>query len=165
MNLRDKSLEELFFQLIDQCKFLFFPEQWNNTFLDYSKNETFTLFLVYRKGTVNMTEIADYIGVPLNTVTGIVGRLEKRGVILRERDLTDKRIVTVSMSSNGKETLKSQLNDLGHYFGLILSILTDEELNTATQIITKIFNALQDGSLLKNPEEQAVKKVKRIIIE
>jgi DNA-binding MarR family transcriptional regulator len=165
MNIREQSLEELIFQFIDQCKFLFFPEQWNNTFLDYSKNETFTLFLIHRKGTVNMTEIADYLGVPLNTVTGIVSRLEKKNVIIRQRDLIDKRIVTVSMSSYGKDTLKKQLNELGQYFTLILSRLTDEELNSAVQIISKIFDILQDGTLLTNKGTPAVKKVKRIPIE
>lgn len=165
MNIRDQSLEEIIFQFIDQCKFLFFPEQWNNTFLDYSKNETFTLFLIYRKGTVNMTEIADYLGVPLNTVTGIVSRLEKKNVIIRQRDLIDKRIVTVSMSSYGKDTLKQQLNELGQYFTLVLSRLTDDELDSAIQIIRKIFDILQDGTLFSKQEPSTQKKVKRIPIE
>ncbi|MBB2184403.1 MarR family transcriptional regulator [Lachnospiraceae bacterium MD1] len=165
MNIRDQSLEEIIFQFIDQCKFLFFPEQWNNTFLDYSKNETFTLFLIYRKGTVNMTEIADYLGVPLNTVTGIVSRLEKKNVIIRQRDLIDKRIVTVSMSSYGKDTLKQQLNELGQYFTLVLSRLTDDELDSAIKIIRKIFDILQDGTLFLKQEPPTAKKVKRIPIE
>lgn len=55
-----------------------------------------------------MTEIADYLNVPLNTATGNIGRLEKRGVI--KRDVIDKRVVTIMerMLYNGDKTYESR---------------------------------------------------------
>lgn len=164
MNIKDKPLEEIIFQFVDQCKLLFFPEQWNPTFLDYSKNEAFALFLIYRKGQVNMTEIADYLSVPLNTVTGIVSRLEKREVIQRERDKNDKRIVYVTMSSFGKQFVKEQLKELEHYFQMVVSKLSGEELDNMIHIINKVFDILKDNTLVEK-EQRSIKKVKRITIE
>ncbi len=158
------SVEELLFEIIDRCKLLFFPEQWNHTFLDYSKNEAFALFLVYRKGPVNMTEIADYLGVPLNTVTGIVSRLEKREVIKRERDETDKRIVVVNMSSFGKQFIKEQIKEMGHYFELVVTQLTAEEMEFAIKLADKIFHIFEDNNPAK-VEKSTVNKVRRIPIE
>lgn len=164
MDLKDVSLEELIFQFIDQCKFLFFPEQWNRTFLDYSKNEAFTLFLIYRKGQVNMTEIADYLNVPLNTVTGIVSRLEKRGVIRRERDKSDKRIVVVTMSITGGKFVKEQLEELEFYFRQVSSKLTPEETDHLVKLVNKVFDIFKSGSLSKDSGGTA-KKIRRIPIE
>lgn len=65
-------LEDMLFKYIDEFKILFFPEQWANVFLECSKNEILTLLLIYRKYSVNMTEVADYIGAPLNTATGVI---------------------------------------------------------------------------------------------
>lgn len=165
MDIKDMSLEEILFQFIDECKLLFFPEQWNPTFLDYSKNEAFSLFFIYRKGQVNMTEIADYLAVPLNTVTGIVTRLEKRDVINRERDKEDKRIVVVTMTLFGSKFVKEQLKELEFYFELVMSRLTNEEIDSTIKIISKIFDIVKHNNPSNIKEDKMTKKVKRILIE
>lgn len=165
MDLENISLEKLFWDFFDQLKFLFFPEQWNRTFLDYSKNEAFTLLLVFRKGQVNMTEIADYLKVPLNTVTGVVGRLEKKNMVFRERHKEDKRVVTVSMTDSGKISVDEQIRELESCFKLIVSSLSAEEMEMAVNIITKVFDLLKQGSLEKRPESDTVRKIRRIPIE
>lgn len=164
-NKNEIPLEDIIFQLLDQCKLFFFPEQWNRTFLDYSKNEIFTLFLVYRKGQVNMTEIADYLGVPLNTVTGIVSRLEKRDVLVRQRDESDKRIVVVNMSDLGTSFLKEQMKEIEKYLDRILSLLTEEETDYAISLLGRIFQALQTDCTGGSKENGESKKIRRIIIE
>jgi DNA-binding MarR family transcriptional regulator len=159
------SIEGFIFEFIDQCKLLFFPEQWNNTFLDYSKNEVFALLLVYRRGHVNMTEIAQYLGVPLNTATGIVSRLEKRGVIRRERDLIDKRVVTIAICEDGKEFLTSQFKLMEHYYTLLMNSLSEDEKLIFIKLIGKFLEIVsQDLSKTDNLQEEK-KKVKKITIE
>ncbi len=165
MDIKDMSLEEYLFQFIDQCKLLFFPEQWNHTFMDYSKNEAFTLFLIYRKGQVNMTEIADYLGVPLNTVTGIVSRLEKRDVVKRERDKEDKRIVVVNVSTSGRELVKQQMKEIEYYFELVVSKLTAEEMDIAIKIVSKVFDIFKNSNPTNDSNNNTTKKIKRIPIE
>ena len=95
------TFEQLMFQYLDRFKLLFFPEQWDNRILDCSKNEMFVLLLVYRREVVTMTELAEYIHVPLNTATGIISRMEKKAFLLRERSTSDKRVVTVRMAEEG----------------------------------------------------------------
>lgn len=165
MDMKNMSLEEIIFQFMDQCKFLFYPEQWNKTFMDFSKNEVFALFLVYRKEQVNMTEIADYLGVPLNTATGIVSRLEKRNIILRERDKTDKRIVVVKMSADGRNFVKEQMKLLEHYFEMIIAKLSPEEMELTFRLFTDIFAILTSSTSQHKEGEDSTKKVKRIMIE
>ncbi len=163
--MREGTLEGFIFEFIDQCKFLFFPEQWNNTFLDYSKNEVFTLFYVYRQGSANMTEIADYLSVPLNTATGIVGRLEKRGVIKRERDVVDKRVVTIIISEEGKEFLAAQMKELEHYYQIFMDAVTEEEKLVLFRIAAKLID-LMTSDLAKKEQVQGTKKtIRKIIIE
>lgn len=161
----EQSIENFIFEFIDQCKMLFFPEKWNNTFLDYSKNEVFVLLFVYRRGRVNMTEIADYIGVPLNTATGIISRLEKRGVIKRERDLVDKRVVTIEICQEGKEFLAQQLKLLEHYYHIFMERMNEEEKLLLLSLVGKFIEVIsQELSNKEQPQEQK-KTVKKITIE
>lgn len=159
------SMEEFIFEFIDQCKLLFFPEQWKYSFMDFSKNEIFALLFVYRKGNANMTEIADYLGIPLNTATGIIGRLEKRGVIKRERDLIDKRVVTIAISSEGMELLTNELKTISNYYLRFMESITEEEKLLLIKIIGKFLDIIsQDISDKINSQEKS-KKVRKIEIE
>lgn len=61
------------------------PEIWENILLDCSKNEVFVLLDLLRQGEVTMSELAGYLQVPLNTVTGIITRMEKKQLVERRR--------------------------------------------------------------------------------
>jgi DNA-binding MarR family transcriptional regulator len=158
-------IEEFIFNFIDKCKWLFFPEQWNNTFLDYSKNEIFALLYIYRKGVSNMTEVAEYLGAPLNTITGLIGRLEKRGVVSRERDIADKRVVSVTMTQKGRDFLATELNTIGFYYNQLMEAITEEEKVLLLKLIGKFLDIIsRDLSKNSNSNKQN-KGVRRIIIE
>ena len=163
--MKEGTLEGFIFEFIDQCKFLFFPEQWNDTFLDYSKNEVFTLLYVYRKGSSNMTEIADYLGIPLNTATGIVGRLEKRGVIKRARDVVDKRVVTIAICEEGKEFVAASMKDLERYYELFMGTVTEEEKLILFRIAAKFIDIMTSDLAKKEQVQETKKTIRKIIIE
>ncbi|MDD4113575.1 MAG: MarR family transcriptional regulator, partial [Herbinix sp.] len=141
--MKDASpIEEFMYEFIDEFKPLFYPGQWNNTFLDYSKNEIFALLFVYRKGRVTMSEIAEYIGVPLNTATGIIGRLEKRGVLNRQRDTIDKRVVTVNITPEGMEFLKNELNIISYYYNKLMDSISEEEKILLLKLISNFLDVI-----------------------
>jgi DNA-binding MarR family transcriptional regulator len=161
----EQTIEGFIFEFIDQCKLLFFPEQWNNTFLDYSKNEVFAILLVYRKGHANMTEIADYLGVPLNTATGIISRLEKRGIVRRERDVVDKRVVTIGINEEGKEFLAEQFKMLERYYQMFMGALSDEEKLVMIRLVSKFLDIVTQDLMNQDTEQDKKKSVKKITIE
>ena len=58
-------------------------------------------------GEVNVGEIAQAVSLRQATVTGILERMEKRGLLTRRRSQHDKRQVMVSITDNGKTVLKA----------------------------------------------------------
>lgn len=163
--MKEGTLEGFIFEFLDQCKFLFFPEQWNSAFLDYSKNEVFALLYVYRKASSNMTEIADYLGVPLNTATGIIGRLEKRGVIRRARDVVDKRVVTICISEEGRGFLANAMKELEYYYNQFMKTVTEEEKLVLFRIAGKLLDIVTDNRAKKEQLQETKKTIRKIIIE
>lgn len=157
------SLEALLFYYLDKLKFLFFPDQWSSVFLDYSKNDVFALLFIYRRNYANMTELADYMNIPLNTATGIISRLEKKEMVKRERNSYDKRVVTISLTSAGREFIKSEIKEIAYYFNKVLVLLTEEEKETVLGIADKVFQVIGGQTPEDNGTEE--KKVKRIPIE
>lgn len=156
-----ENLQNMLLEYLDQIKVLVSSDIWNNILMDCSKNEVFILILLYRKQEVNMTQIAEHINVPLNTATGIVGRMEKKGLVSRNRDMGDKRVVTICLGENGKEQFDKILKECLYYGEKVLSSLTLEEAKLLEGIFRKIIAVMaEEKSNQKTPS-----KIRRIIIE
>lgn len=156
------NLEQMIFDYIDQFKVLLSAETWENILLNSSKNEILVLLLLYRGSDVNMSQIADYLAAPLNTTTGIVSRMEKKGMVDRVRSASDKRVVTIVLTESGRTQVGNIMSLVLKYGEKILSTLSSEELKLLTGVIDKVTQILQDVDLEEKPVE---KKVRKIVIE
>ena len=156
------NIEDYIFRYIDKVKVLVSPETWENLLLDCTKDEIFILLFVYRKTEVNMSMIAEYIHVPLNTATGIVGRMEKKNLIARYHSKDDKRVVKVAITDEGTRHIGSILKEIMRYVSVVMERLSPEEIKMLFQTINKIVEALEDTSQRVRVQEV---KVKKIVIE
>ena len=146
---------------IEEVKELLSSDIWENIFLDCSKNEVLIFWLLYQRDEVNMTEIAEYIHVPLNTATGIINRMEKNELIVRTRSKEDKRVVLIGLSEKGMTQFQSLVNELMYYGMKVMSSFTKEEMNLFYKMTTKVKEILRQ----EKRKEDTPKKVRKIIIE
>ncbi|MCR5459757.1 MAG: MarR family transcriptional regulator [Acetatifactor sp.] len=156
--------QEVFQKVIDsveEIKELLSSDLWNNIFLNCSKNEVLIFWLLFQKNEVNMSEIAEYIHVPLNTATGIVNRLEKNDLILRTRSKEDKRVVLITFSEKGMAQFRNLMNELMRYGMKVMNSLTQEEMDLFFRMLSKVKDVLRQ----EKTEETTVKKVRKITIE
>ena len=61
--------------------------------------------LLEMQGALPMSRLAEEIGVALPNATGIVGRLEERGIVERIHDTADRRIVLVGLTDDGRRLI------------------------------------------------------------
>ena len=165
MRLEEYGLSEEFSQMIidyiEEVRELLSSDLWENIFLNCSKNEVFIFWLIYQKSEVNMTEIADYIHVPLNTATGIVSRMEKNGLVVRTRSEEDKRVVNVRFSEKGMEQFEALIRELVSYGLKVMGSFTKDEMELFYKMTSKIMEVLRQ----ENRKEREPKKVRKITIE
>lgn len=156
-----KDIFEMMIRYVDEVKELLSSEIWENIFLNCSKNEILIFWLLYLKKEVNMTEIAEYIHVPLNTATGMIGRLEKNGLVERTRSAEDKRVVLIRFSTKGSRQFQKLMGELLRYGGKIFSEMTEEEVQLFFKMIEKAKRVLKE----ERKKEEPQKKVRKIVIE
>ena len=165
MNLSNQEISQETFRAIadyiEEVKELLSSDIWENIFLDCSKNEVLIFWLLYQRGEVNMTEIAEYIHVPLNTATGIINRMEKNELIVRTRSKEDKRVVFIGLSEKGMTQFQSLVNELMYYGMKVMSSFTKEEMTLFYKMTTKVKEILRQ----EKRKEDTPKKVRKIIIE
>lgn len=162
MDLQANSLETTLFELIDRFKVLIAPETWENLLLNCTKNELLVLLQLYRGSDVNMSQISEYLGAPLNTVTGIVDRMERRHLVARVRSVQDKRVVTIVLTDGGRRLFKNILDTFLATGRQVAASLDADEIALVGKVIDKTAAALQAA---RAPGVEAPSKVRRIAID
>lgn len=156
-----EEISQVIIDYIEEVKELLASELWDNLFLNCSKNEVLVFWLLYQKNEVNMTEIAEYIHVPLNTATGIINRMEKSGLIVRTRSKEDKRVVNIGFSEKGMVQFEALVSQIAYYGMRVVNSFTKEEMELFYKMTSKGMEILRK----ENKKEKAPKRVRKIRIE
>ncbi|WP_163711683.1 MarR family winged helix-turn-helix transcriptional regulator [Mangrovibacterium lignilyticum] len=88
-------------------------------------------------------DIRDHLKLNSSTVTGIISRLEAKGLLARLPKTGDKRVTNITLTSQGDELLKKTPDLLQQRLSVKLSKLTNEELdniNESLDLLTKMLN-------------------------
>lgn len=85
--------------------------------------------ILSKEKTMKITELSIKLGLSNSTVSGIVDRLEKQGIVERKRSEEDRRVVNVSISPNFTGIHHNFHKRLEENIGNVLNKGTQEELN------------------------------------
>jgi len=67
-----------------------------------SQPQVSCILALHEYGPMPISKLAKYILVKPSTVTGIIDRLEHKGLVKRERNQVDRRVVTIELTEAGK---------------------------------------------------------------
>ena len=154
-------MQEDAFAFIEEIKELLSSDIWSNILLNCSKNEVLIFWLLYRKEEANMTEIAEYIHVPLNTATGILSKMEKNGFIVRDRLKEDKRVVVIHLTEKGKTQVKALVDEITYYAVQTISVFSKEEMDIFLRMSKRVVEVLKK----ERKHEDSKSKIRKITIE
>lgn len=87
------------------------------------------LMLLADEGPQPMRGLADTLDVSQASMTGIVDRMEQRGLVERHRDGSDRRVIRVALSEGGRQILEGMGAERRGRLAALLDELTDDELN------------------------------------
>jgi DNA-binding MarR family transcriptional regulator len=86
------------------------------------------LTLIQALGPQSMTRLAESLDVSVASMTGIVDRMEKRELVVRQRDGADRRVVLVVPAPGGAEVFRELDARRRQGLAKILGQLSDEQL-------------------------------------
>jgi DNA-binding MarR family transcriptional regulator len=88
--------------------------------------------------TLGPAELADAAGVSRATMTGLIDTLERDGLVTREPDTVDRRMMLVCLTAKGRALLETILP--GHFkrMAWLMSPLSEFERQTLVQLLNKI---------------------------
>ena len=101
------------------------------------------LALVRSKGPMSVGELARTLDISVASATGVVSRMEERGLVQRTRGAADRRVVTVELASGGNAALDEIEGRGQEYFGGLIRTLTVAELEQLRSGLAALHRASQ----------------------
>ncbi len=150
--------------ILGHLKTFFYPEEWLDLDLNFSKMELLSLLMVERRGEISMSEMAEAMNMPMSTATGIADRMVRKGLLKRERTETDRRMVVLGLSEQGREVIAHWKEVVSRYLNQIEEALTDEEKKLLFKVFIKVISILKQKSE-KSEVPESVPTVRQIEIE
>lgn len=103
-----------------------------------------TLSLLSQLGPLTAGEIASHTGLTTPSVTGLLDRLESKGMAQRVRDPHDRRRVIVEPNQERLAELDQSFHSLQETFRELLEIYSDEQLATIADFLTRAAHRSQE---------------------
>lgn len=88
----------------------------------------FVLTTLETEGPLSMSHLAEALDVSVASATGIVSRMEERGLVERRHGASDRRIVQVHVTAAGADVFRTMESLSRTHFAGVLERLTDDEL-------------------------------------
>jgi len=102
------------------------------------------LFILNRTGPTPMVRIAKELGVTKAAVTSIIDDIEAKGLVRRDRDTKDRRLLNVEITPAGRKLLTQAEKTHFEVIAGLLATLTQEERRTLMRSYEKIGKALEN---------------------
>lgn len=91
-----------------------------------------------------LSDLAKSVGLSNSTVSGIADRLERNGLIERQRDEQDRRIVWIRTTNFCQSFKKDRLETInGELYAGIEAAFTPEQINMCKDVLTKMMEHLE----------------------
>jgi DNA-binding MarR family transcriptional regulator len=135
LQLSDRAFRELFPIL---------PKQWLR--LDLTMSQLKVVLLLFVSGPTRMGVIASELGVSLATATGVVERLVERGLLRREGDAADRRVVLCRLSDDGERLISKLWRLSQERIGELMRVIPSSRLLMIVEMLQVL---LQAGEAMK----------------
>lgn len=103
--------------------------------------QLFALAAIDGKNGMTMKELADCLYVTSPSATSFINRLVKLGWVQRKRDVSNRRVVRLHITTKGRAVLTQKKGKRSLMLKRILSLLSPEEQRQLAAIISKLHRA------------------------
>jgi DNA-binding MarR family transcriptional regulator len=118
-------------------------ETWSDKFAGMTKMDLHILLLVQTYPDIVLGEIRERLGVPNSTLTGVVDRMERHGLVGRTMSMRDRRSYGLKLTGKGKAVRREHDRILTMIADRMLATLNEGERVTFIKLLSKVADNVQ----------------------
>jgi len=97
-----------------------------------------TLVQLHRHGNLTIGELSELLYLAFSTATDLIKRMERNGLVAREKDSVDRRVVRVKILEKGEQMLAEVVDARRRYCAGILQAVPEEERDQLVRALRRI---------------------------
>jgi DNA-binding MarR family transcriptional regulator len=105
---------------------------------DLSPAQMHTLEIIGHYGKLRMKDLAEKMGITTGTLTVMIDRLEKEGLVVRERHPTDRRSYVIILTDKGNELYAEHHQMHCLLTADLIASFNDDEIDTLTDYLKRL---------------------------
>ncbi|GGE18160.1 putative HTH-type transcriptional regulator YsmB [Marinithermofilum abyssi] len=102
------------------------------------------LLWLHEEGDMTIGELSQRMYLACSTMTDLVDRMEKNGVVERIRDERDRRVVRIHMLDKGKAIIQDVLAARQAYLAEVLTRFSGDELKELEKYLSLLYQEMKD---------------------
>lgn len=118
--------------------------------LTQAQFNTLMVLMYTRPVGCRQNELCELLLVKPANVTGLVGRLQERGLVTRKVDSSDERARLVSISAKGRKLIRKVEPDYYSEIEKTMSVLANSEVKALTESVGKVQGSIVSRGLLSH---------------
>ncbi len=91
-----------------------------------------------------LTELSRALGLDKSAITGLVDRLENKGLVERKPSSSDRRAIGLFLTGKGSDAIRQCLKVTREYNTAIMEGLSEEEIDTFSRILRKVIDRFSE---------------------
>ncbi|AMP20022.1 hypothetical protein AZF37_01465 [endosymbiont 'TC1' of Trimyema compressum] len=120
------------------------------------------LMLISKKESVTQGELLAIMGIRAASLSQLLCKIERKGLISRSKDLEDKRSVVISITDLGEAVLKESMNDQQTKFKELFSSLSEEEQFNLSNLLEKLLTSWNEDCYYNSDKRNKNQRRKRM---
>lgn len=101
------------------------------------------LLILSERERMTVSELAALLSISIPSASAIADRMEENDLVSRERDVSDRRVVHISIADHGREVVDNLVGMQKDKVRRLLDMLTMEELDHVVQAMSAIRRAVE----------------------
>jgi DNA-binding MarR family transcriptional regulator len=95
--------------------------------LELTPTQLLVLFHLEERGEVRIGALASAVGGAQNTISEVVSRLERAGMVRKARDAADRRAVVVGLAPRGRAAIERRKQTMVRHYQALFELLTETQ--------------------------------------
>ncbi|THF76411.1 MarR family winged helix-turn-helix transcriptional regulator [Cohnella fermenti] len=96
------------------------------------------LFGILRDRELTMLQLAQYLGLDKSSITGLISRAERRGLVERRSSRSDRRVIHVKVTPEGHQLIRVVSGEIERHVRTITDKLNDAERASFMALASKL---------------------------
>lgn len=112
----------------------------------FTTSQCYTLLEIYKSGSLTMSELSDKMNLNTSTMTRVLDNLVRDKYVSRDKELSDRRIVVISLTDKGKNAALVLSRTVNDYYRRVIENIPEGQVDEILKSVGRLLSAFEKAN-------------------